>query len=47
MAVDSDDIPSLIEKLRKDMRAAAMDLEFEKAAQIRDQIKVLEARALL
>jgi excinuclease ABC subunit B len=45
--VDSDDLPALIEKLRKDMRAAAMDLEFEKAAQIRDQIKVLEARALL
>jgi len=47
VAVDSDDLPALIEKLRKDMRAAAMDLEFEKAAQIRDQIKVLEARALL
>jgi excinuclease ABC subunit B len=45
--VDSDDLPGLIEKLKKDMRAAAMDLEFEKAAQIRDQIKVLEARALL
>jgi excinuclease ABC subunit B len=47
LTVDSDDLPGLIEKLRKDMRAAAMDLEFEKAAQIRDQIKVLEARALL
>ncbi len=31
-----------IEKLRKEMRQAAKDLEFEKAAEIRDQIKLLE-----
>ncbi|MBN8511597.1 MAG: excinuclease ABC subunit UvrB [Rickettsiales bacterium] len=31
-----------IEKLRKEMRQAAKDLEFEKAAEIRGQIKLLE-----
>lgn len=31
-----------IEKLRKEMRQAAKDLEFEKAAEIRDQVKLLE-----
>lgn len=31
-----------IEKLRKEMKQAAKDLEFEQAAQIRDQIRLLE-----
>lgn len=31
-----------IEKLRREMRQAAKDLEFEKAAEIRDQVKLLE-----
>lgn len=35
-----------IKKLRKEMRAAAERLEFEKAAQLRDQIIELERRAL-
>jgi excinuclease ABC subunit B len=35
-------LPKLLEKLRKDMRRAAEDLEFEKAAAIRDHIKELE-----
>jgi excinuclease ABC subunit B len=46
-AADSADLPALIDSLRQQMRAAAMDLEFEKAAQLRDQIKALETRALL
>ncbi|MDP4708991.1 MAG: excinuclease ABC subunit UvrB [Rickettsiaceae bacterium] len=35
-----------IEMLRKEMRAAAKDLEFEEAAKIRDQINTLETAAL-
>jgi excinuclease ABC subunit B len=35
-----------IERLRKEMRIAAKDLEFEEAAKIRDQISTLEAAAL-
>jgi excinuclease ABC subunit B len=41
-----DDIPQLVEQLRTDMNEAARDLEFEKAAEIRDRIKVLEKRFL-
>ncbi|HEY1098493.1 MAG TPA: UvrB/UvrC motif-containing protein [Myxococcota bacterium] len=33
--------------MRAEMRAAAMDLEFEKAAALRDRVRALEARALL
>jgi len=32
--------------LRQEMREAAKQLEFERAAEIRDRIKALEARAL-
>jgi excinuclease ABC subunit B len=35
-----------IERLRKEMRTEAKDLEFEEAAKIRDQINTLEAAAL-
>ncbi len=35
-----------IERLRKEMRIAAKDLEFEEAAKIRDQINTLETAAL-
>lgn len=45
--VDDGDLPALIDTLRKEMRAAAMDLEFEKAAALRDRVKALEARSLL
>ena len=38
---------STLLKLRQDMRKAASDLEFEKAAQLRDQIHQLEALELL
>ena len=50
--IDLDDlaqneIPAALDKLRIEMRAAAMDLEFEKAAALRDRVRALEARALL
>ena len=35
-------IPKLVKKLRKEMLAAAKDLDFEKAAELRDRIKQLE-----
>jgi len=40
--VTVDQIPKLIEDLTKKMFAAARDLEFEKAAELRDQVKELE-----
>ncbi len=42
----SHEIPVLIEALRKQMRQAAGDLEFEQAADLRDRIKELEDRRL-
>jgi excinuclease ABC subunit B len=45
--VDPDEIPSLIEKLRDEMKKAAGDMEFERAAELRDRIRGLEQRALL
>ena len=41
-----DQIPGAIKKLTKEMFAAAKNLEFEKAAEIRDQIRDLERTAL-
>ncbi|MCS5597476.1 MAG: excinuclease ABC subunit UvrB [Alphaproteobacteria bacterium] len=41
-----DKMKAHIEKLEKDMRKAAADLEFEEAAKIRDEIKRLETVAL-
>jgi excinuclease ABC subunit B len=38
-----DEIPRRIEKLQKEMRVAAEELEFERAAELRDEIKRLEA----
>jgi excinuclease ABC subunit B len=37
------DIPKTVAELRKKMHAAAEDLDFEKAADLRDRIKALEA----
>ncbi|MDH3975019.1 MAG: excinuclease ABC subunit UvrB [Deltaproteobacteria bacterium] len=37
-----DEIPEIIKSLKKEMKEAAADLAFEKAAQIRDRIKALE-----
>ena len=36
------DIPKLIKKMRKEMLAAAKELDFEKAAELRDRITMLE-----
>ena len=40
------EIPKLIKKLRKEMLAAAKELDFEKAAELRDRIKQLEEAEL-
>ncbi len=40
--VELKDIPRLIKKMRKEMLAAAKELDFEKAADLRDRIKSLE-----
>jgi excinuclease ABC subunit B len=40
------DIPKIVKKLRKEMLDAAKDLNFEKAAGLRDRIKKLELREL-
>ena len=45
--VAPDEIPALIEKLRDEMRAASKEMEFERAATLRDRIKGLEQRALV
>ena len=39
--IDKKDLPKLIDKLEKDMHKAAKILDFERAAQIRDQLKKL------
>ena len=41
MGVSTKDLPKLISKLEKDMHKAAKILDFERAAQIRDQLKKL------
>ena len=40
------DIPKRVAALRKEMRVAAADLEFERAAELRDEIQRLQAREL-
>jgi excinuclease ABC subunit B len=42
----ADEIPKMVKKLRKEMLAFAKNLEFEKAAELRDRIKTLEERQL-
>jgi len=44
--VSADEIPRLVKKLRKEMLSFARNLEFEKAAELRDRIKKLEERGL-
>ena len=41
---DPTDIPARIEELRSEMLLAAEELEFEKAAELRDQVEQLRAR---
>jgi excinuclease ABC subunit B len=45
-AIPAHELPSLIEGLRQEMRQAAADLEFERAAELRDRIRELEAERL-
>ena len=40
--ISRDDIPKQMKKLQKEMREAAKELEFERAAELRDEIKRLE-----
>ena len=40
------EIPALIERLRAEMREAARELEFERAAELRDRVKALEAERI-
>ncbi len=40
------EIPRLVEKLKKEMRGAAANLEFEKAAELRDRIHGLQEREI-
>ncbi len=41
-AIPPDEIPRILKALKKEMKAAADELDFEKAAQIRDKIKALD-----
>jgi excinuclease ABC subunit B len=45
-ALDAADLAERVAHLRKEMREAARQLEFERAAEIRDRIRALETRAL-
>ena len=40
------EIPALLEGLRREMAEAAKDLEFERAAELRDRIRALESERL-
>jgi excinuclease ABC subunit B len=44
--VDPEEVPRLVARLRDEMRQAARALEFERAAELRDRIRVLEERAI-
>ena len=42
LAIPPDEIPKILKALKKEMKAAADELDFEKAAKIRDKIKALD-----
>ena len=46
MPLTAEDAASLVQKLEKEMRQAARDLEFEQAAEIRDRIRALRMRLI-
>ncbi|MDR2368843.1 MAG: excinuclease ABC subunit UvrB [Deltaproteobacteria bacterium] len=46
MEIPVEDIPKVLRALKKEMRQAASNLEFEKAAEIRDRIRALDGTAL-
>ena len=43
LEIEADQVPKLIQKLRREMTNAASQLEFERAAELRDQVRDLEA----
>jgi len=45
-AIPAHELPELIDSLRREMRAAAQELAYERAAELRDQIRALEAEQL-
>ena len=45
--IDLDEVPKLVSNLREEMRRAADELDFERAALLRDQVQQLEKDALL
>ncbi len=45
--LDADDLAERVDGMRAEMRTAATELDFERAALIRDQINAIEERALL
>ena len=44
--IPAHELPALLESLRAEMKAAAAELDFERAADLRDRIKVLETERL-
>jgi excinuclease ABC subunit B len=44
--VSGEQLETTIQKLEQEMKTAAQDLEFERAAQLRDRIKLLRQRLL-
>jgi excinuclease ABC subunit B len=44
--IPAHEVPQLIESLRREMREAARDLAFERAAELRDRIRALESERL-
>jgi excinuclease ABC subunit B len=46
VSIPAHELPELIDGLRREMRAAAQELAFERAADLRDQIQALEAELL-
>jgi excinuclease ABC subunit B len=44
--IPAHEIPELVDSLRREMKTAASDLEFERAAELRDRIQELEAERL-
>jgi excinuclease ABC subunit B len=45
-AIPAHELPALLEGLRREMAAAAKALDFERAAELRDRIRALEAERL-
>ena len=43
---ERDEVPKLLERIKKDMFKAAQELDFERAAELRDQLRAIEAAEL-